>query len=110
MAYPWPGNVRELINKIKYAIAVARGPLIETDDLFTRYDEADLKSFKKAKDEAVRLFERQYLTTLMRAFDGSVADAADVAGVNRTNLYALLRRNKIDPGASKTDGSDLGNQ
>lgn len=101
MAYPWPGNVRELINKIKYAVAIARGPLIETDDLFTQYDDADLKSFKKAKDEAVCLFERQYLTTLLRAFNGSVTDAADVAGVNRTNLYALLRRNKIDPGTYK---------
>lgn len=103
MAYPWPGNVRELVNKIKYAAAVAPGPLIETEDLFTRYDEAELKSFRKAKDEAVRAFEKQYLTTLLRAFGGSVADAADVAGVNRTNLYALLRRNRIDPAAFKTD-------
>lgn len=32
-AYSWPGNVRELINKIKSAVLMSEGPLIEPRDL-----------------------------------------------------------------------------
>jgi DNA-binding NtrC family response regulator len=101
LAYPWPGNVRELFNKVKYATAIAKGAVIEADDLFASYDEAELKSFRSAKDEAVKIFERQYLNTLLRAHEGNVAEASETAGVNRTNLYALLRRNNIDPAVYK---------
>jgi two-component system response regulator GlrR len=102
MAYPWPGNVREMVNKIQYAAAVARGPVIEAEDLFTSYDETALKSFRKAKAEAVRSFERQYLTALLRAHNGNIPEAAQTAGVSRTNFYVLLRRHRINPSAFKT--------
>jgi len=35
-AYPWPGNIRELRNAIERAAVVARGPLIQVDDLPVR--------------------------------------------------------------------------
>jgi len=107
ISYHWPGNVRELTNKIKYAVAIAQGPQIEVGDLFTEFDEVDLKPLRKAKEEVVRSFERQYLTTLLRAHEGSVPDAANTAGVNRTNLYALLRRHRLDPGTFKNGDSEL---
>lgn len=107
IAYHWPGNVRELSNKIKYATAVAQGPLIEAGDLFTEFDEVDLKPLRKSKEEVVRSFERKYLTTLMRAHEGNVTEAANTAGVNRTNMYALLRRYRLDPTSFKSpDASD----
>lgn len=33
VAYEWPGNVRSLKNAIEYAVVMAKGPVIQTDDL-----------------------------------------------------------------------------
>jgi len=33
VSYPWPGNVRELENTLERAVILARGPLIEEEDL-----------------------------------------------------------------------------
>lgn len=101
IAYHWPGNIRELFNKIKYAAAITQGPLIEAGDLFTEVDDIALRPLRRAKEEVVRSFEQQYLTTLLRAHEGNVAEAAKTAGVKRTNLYALLRRYDLDPASFK---------
>jgi two-component system, NtrC family, response regulator AtoC len=43
-AYSWPGNVRELRNVVERAVVVARGPLIEPEDLPERIHQARLIS------------------------------------------------------------------
>lgn len=99
LAYHWPGNVRELMNKIKYAAAIAEGPLIDVGDLFAELEisHESLKPLRRAKEEAMQAFERQYLLSILHASGGNILEAAKAAGINRTNLYALLRRHGIDP-------------
>jgi two-component system response regulator GlrR len=53
--------------------------------------------------EAKQRFERDYLVGLLKLTDGNVADAARLAGRNRTEFYRLLQKNELTPGHFKGD-------
>ena len=53
--------------------------------------------------EAKQRFEREYLVGLLKITDGAVADAARLAGRNRTEFYRLLQKNELTPGLFKGD-------
>ncbi|MBP6633774.1 MAG: sigma-54-dependent Fis family transcriptional regulator [Kofleriaceae bacterium] len=111
-SYDFPGNVRELENKIHQALVIAPGPLIEPDDLALpppqpRASRAatapalaplDLdRSFRDLKNEAVDRFEHDYLVALLEHHRGNLAAAARQAGMDRKNLWGLLKKQGIDP-------------
>jgi len=52
--------------------------------------------------ERVALFERRALIRILRKANGNVANAARLAGHNRTNFYRLLQRHGLDPSAFRT--------
>ena len=102
-AASWPGNVRQLENKIQEAMVIAAGPLITEDDLdLGRADPAtaiDLsRPFVEHKREVVERFERAYLHALLDATAGNLTAAARQAGLDRKNLWLLLRKHGIDAG------------
>ena len=101
-AYQWPGNVRELENVIERAIILSSGQEIQPDHLPLELrpttheaapaaDAADL-TFREAKGE----FEKHYLETLLAKHHGTVAEAAQAAGMSRAHFYELIKRYKID--------------
>ncbi|MBK8480174.1 MAG: sigma-54-dependent Fis family transcriptional regulator [Proteobacteria bacterium] len=100
--YDWPGNVRELENALERAVAVATGPLVEARDLppeLVSANEGPLPAellatlpYREALDAARARVSRDYLTALMRAFEGNVTRAAERAGVERESLHRLLKR------------------
>ena len=55
--------------------------------------------------EARMRFERDYLVGLLKLTDGSVADAARLAGRNRTEFYRLMQRHGLTPGVFRSEGS-----
>jgi DNA-binding NtrC family response regulator len=105
MGYPWPGNVRELENTIMRAVAVAAGPSITERDLPAEVRErqegalpggaAKHLPYRDALDLARDRFSREYLTALMRDFEGNVTRAAEHAGIERESLHRLLKRYSI---------------
>lgn len=52
-----------------------------------------MRNYREAKAD----FERQYLRELMTQAQGSVTRAAELAGLNRTGLYDILKRNEVPP-------------
>ena len=52
--------------------------------------------------DRVALFERRALIRILRKANGNVANAARLAGHNRTNFYRLLQRRGLDPAAFRT--------
>ena len=95
-AHSWPGNVRELDNRVKQAMVMATGDLIDTDELALLSGptgEADLPTFRKAKAE----FERNYVIQALRIARGKVAAAARLAGKERKDFYDLMKKHHIDP-------------
>lgn len=96
MAYDWPGNVRELENAIERAMALGRGPVIETADLPTtlQHPTSDLPP---QSDELVPLheMERRAILWAVAKFRGNKLQAARVLGIGKTTLYRKLREYAI---------------
>ncbi|MCY1079181.1 sigma-54-dependent transcriptional regulator [Archangium lansingense] len=105
VGYPWPGNVRELENTIMRAVAVAAGPAVTERDLPSEVRErqegalpggaAKHLPYRDALDLARDRFSREYLTALLRDFEGNVTRAAEHAGIERESLHRLLKRYSI---------------
>ena len=109
--YPWPGNVRELENAIEHGVAMARGRLIQWDDLPAAVrsgggraaapapvEETDGYSGARRQFEAAE--ERLYVEAL-RSQGGDIVRAAQLLGVSRATLYRRLREHKLTELASR---------
>jgi two-component system, NtrC family, response regulator GlrR len=97
---PWPGNVRQLRNIVEQSLSQALTPLVPAT-LVRRLLQEDNEREMAAFDEARRAFEYEYLTRLLKATAGNVAQAARIAQRNRTEFYKLLARHALDPVAFK---------
>ena len=58
--------------------------------------------FKTAKKELLFLFEREYLTLLLRRHGRNVSAASRAAGLSRKNLRELLYKHGMTPRAKPT--------
>ncbi|MEO8845282.1 MAG: sigma 54-interacting transcriptional regulator [Kofleriaceae bacterium] len=105
MAHDWPGNVRELRNVIERALALGAdpgmlvAPLGEHTGSLTREvqlrDQIEFEpgvSFRDTKEKWNELFERRYLTWLIKRADGNISKAARDADMDRKYLHKLLRK------------------
>jgi DNA-binding NtrC family response regulator len=113
--YPWPGNVRELENALISAIALRSGDVIGVESLPPHLRKVrgsmpiplpelatdEQLPLVEAKRRVSNAFERDYLQQIMQRAQGSVAEAARMAGIDRTNFRRLLQRHNIDPGNFK---------
>lgn len=91
---PWPGNIRQLINIVDQCATLSKTGTI-TLNLVQRAlqgEPAKTQTLKNAKQE----FERNYLISVMKITNGHVANAAKIAGKNRTEFYKLLNQYEIE--------------
>ena len=108
-AHNWPGNVRELENKIEQLAVMAVSDSITPDDVqFVQPPPGAMSwssssstlqfgfgTFKEEKQSVLRKFEKDYLTRLLIAENGHVTQAAARAGMDRKNLWQLLKRHEL---------------
>jgi two-component system response regulator HydG len=110
-AYPWPGNVRQLRAAVERAAILARGPVIDVDDLppeLRRHgalepelgEDGELVglTWQQAIDRARDHVAPRYLQALLGAEQGNVAAAAARAGIERESFYRLLRKYGVRAG------------
>ena len=90
----WQGNVRQLANAVELCTTLTKGDEIslEMAKRALREEPAPLQTLKEAKHET----ERKYLISVLRITRGNVANAARIAGRNRTEFYKLLTTHAID--------------
>jgi DNA-binding NtrC family response regulator len=103
-AYAWPGNVRELENSVERAIVLAKGDTF-TVDLLPSVLRAPLSAQPSSGGDDARLllpladaktgFELQYLEKLLERAEGKLGKAAQLAGVDPSNLRRLLKRHGL---------------
>lgn len=102
-AHTWPGNVRELQNVIERVAALVEGPTIRVEHLpdrirATRGDEPvfeEAASYKQAKHEVVRSFERNFLMELLKRHNWHMSNAAQEAGVDRKTIERMVKRHGL---------------
>ncbi len=112
--YPWPGNVRELENKIKRAVVMAEGQMVEPWDLgFADRPAGAVEDSSAAagdiqgRDGALRiagltikeartLVERELLLAAMKQHDGNIVLTAKDLGVSRPTLYDLMKKHGMN--------------
>jgi len=87
LAHPWPGNVRELVHVVERARLLARGELIEVDDLALRPRGDGAPRFE---DLTLEQAERYLIERALAQHDGNVSDAARALGLSRSALYRRL--------------------
>jgi two-component system nitrogen regulation response regulator NtrX len=96
--YSWPGNVRELRNLIE-RIAILSP---DTSDKISNIIKESLKSAESNTTslenslsvplkEARENFEREYLTTQLKKFDGNISKTADFIGMERSALHRKIK-------------------
>ena len=96
--HDWPGNVRELRNLIdRIAILCPDSSdkiyniikeSLKTEDITTSSSESSLSIPLK---EAREIFEKEYLTTQLKKFNGNISKTADFIGMERSALHRKLK-------------------
>jgi two-component system response regulator GlrR len=96
LLYDWPGNVRELQHVLERGVLLAKGPLLEAQDVDCgRPADCETASFRSMKARVIEDFERGYIELLLRANGGNVTHAARAAGKNRRAFFELMRKHRI---------------
>src|SRR5690606_2749198 len=98
----WPGNVRELRNLVDATLALGAPPPVDGPAGAAgargepTFDPRVMAlPYKQARKEALTEFERVYLRRLVERARGNVSQAARDAGLDRSYLFSLLRRNGL---------------
>ncbi len=98
--HDWPGNVRELKHVIERAVLMSTRPALVASDMEIESDSPVLvadTSFRNAKSQVVRSFERGYLEQMLSACCGNVTQAARAAKKDRRAFFELMRKHDIQP-------------
>jgi two-component system nitrogen regulation response regulator NtrX len=112
-AYRWPGNVRELKNMLERLAILVHGDTIRAADLpqgiagATNEIPQDLLRGISTLREGREQFERQFIILKLRETGGNVVRAAELLGLERSNLYRKMRAYGIRAGLTTGDGDDI---
>jgi DNA-binding NtrC family response regulator len=108
--YEWPGNVRELQNMVERIVSLCLpGQEIFAEDL---PEELSLRGvvngrgaspaysaelpFHDAKTDAITVFEKEYLSDLLKRHNGNISQAARTAGIDRKTIHRMLAKYEIE--------------
>jgi len=92
MAYAWPGNVRELSHVIERAVALARGPLIDAEDLPVHLREEGYRPMPGPQPQTLDEVEKAHILAVLGSVGGNRGRAAAILGIDRKTLYRKLLR------------------
>jgi len=90
MNHDWPGNVRELENAVERALVVSRGAALDEDafGFLSRRTTAAPSTNGLTLEEV----ERAHILRIFEQSEGNHSKAARTLGIDRTTLYAKLKR------------------
>jgi two-component system NtrC family response regulator len=93
-SHTWPGNVRELENRMKRAVIMAEGKLLDAGDLELEPAEDDGigLDLRSARTRA----EREVIQIALARSNGTLSTAARLLGVSRPTLYGLMELHGIE--------------
>jgi DNA-binding NtrC family response regulator len=108
--HDWPGNVRELQNVVERIVSLCLpGQEIHAEEMPEELTQrrpsgngrapagytADLP-FHDAKNDAITIFEKEYLRDLLRRHNGNISQAARTAGIDRKTIHRMLSKYDLE--------------
>ncbi|MBU3021514.1 PEP-CTERM-box response regulator transcription factor [Aestuariibacter sp. A3R04] len=90
LAHKWPGNIREMQNKLKSAVIMAEGSIVQAEDLGLMTAKGDSEpetlNLREVREQAEsRAIRRAYQTA-----GKNMSRTAELLGVTRPTLYSLI--------------------
>ncbi|MGD8426311.1 MAG: sigma-54 dependent transcriptional regulator [Balneolaceae bacterium] len=96
MAYQWKGQVRELENVIERAVLLSDNEYLTIDDLPSAIRNTsgaeNYKMDNSTLDEAVQVFEKHHIQSILKRTDGNKSEAARLLGIDPSTLYRKMER------------------
>ncbi|MEZ4386423.1 MAG: sigma-54 dependent transcriptional regulator [Candidatus Krumholzibacteriia bacterium] len=93
MDHEWPGNVRELENALERAIVTAHGEVLEVDNFdFLASSPHRHQPWEVPGDVPLSELEQRAVMAALERSDGNIKAAAIALGVDRSTLYAKLKK------------------
>ena len=96
--YDWPGNIRELRNLIERIAILSPDSSDKISNIIKEsLKTPDLKSVASENSLSIPLkearenFEKEYLTTQLKKFNGNISKTADFIGMERSALHRKLK-------------------
>jgi len=108
--YSWPGNIPQIINYAEKTIILNQnlnnGSSFEIENLPTDMGDFDKKSnfennYELSLKEARVNFEKDYLLSQIKRFNGNIVKISTFTGMERTALYRKLKSLNIDMDTKK---------
>jgi two-component system, NtrC family, response regulator GlrR len=95
VASAWPGNIRQLINVVDMCATISMSEVIPLNIVKKALQNKphQIQTLKEVRQDC----EKKYLISVLHITGGNVANAARIAGRNRTEFYKLLGQHNINP-------------
>ncbi|TCK19490.1 regulatory Fis family protein [Thiogranum longum] len=88
--HPWNGNVRELSNMIERAVLFCQSDTIGPEDLNLSGCHESIYSPTTTLQEAVDIFKKQHIISVLQRAKGNRNGAAEILGVSQATLFRYI--------------------
>jgi DNA-binding NtrC family response regulator len=92
----WPGNIRELQNKLKSAVIMADGAMIQAEDLGLRAPSDEVAVETLNLREVRELAETRAIRKAYQTAEKNMSKTAELLGITRPTLYALVDKYEME--------------
>ena len=89
--YEWPGNIRELRNLIERYIILGE-KFYESDSVNENLDNEAKNVISMPLKNARKIFEKNYLQSQIKRFNGNISKTASFIGMERSALHRKLKQ------------------